>query len=107
VQPHGDDHDACDDRELARIKPDQRADGARARAECHEHGGEAGDEQQRGDDGIALDAGRRLLVGEPLKRGASQIDEIGRHQRQHARREEAHDPGKQRGEDGDVGGHGP
>ena len=50
--------------------------------------------------------GWRLRLGQPLERGAGEIDEIGRHQRQHARRQKAHEPRKERGEDGDVGGHG-
>ena len=48
---------------------------------------------------------RRLLLREALERGAGQIDEIGWHQRQDAGRQEAHQAGKERGEDRDVGSH--
>ena len=58
------------------------------------------------DHGIAPDQRLRLAVGQPLQRSAGEIDEIGRHQRQHAGRQEADQAGEQGGEDGDVGGHG-
>ncbi len=48
----------------------------------------------------------RLGIGEPLQRGAGEIDEIGRHQRQHAGRQEAQQAREQRGGEGDVGTHG-
>src|SRR5262249_16152576 len=54
----------------------------------------------------APDPGRWLRLGKALERGAGEIDEIRRHQRQHAGREEAHQTGDQRGEDRDVGSHG-
>ena len=60
MQPHDDDGDAGDDRELARISAQQAADGARAGAERDEHRGEAEHEQERRDDGLALDARLRL-----------------------------------------------
>ena len=47
-----------------------------------------------------------LGVGEPLERGAGEIDKIGRHQRQHAGRQEADQAREQRGGDGDIGAHG-
>ena len=39
-------------------------------------------------------------------RRTGQVDEIGRHQRQHAGRQEADDARNERGEDGNVGSHG-
>ena len=45
------------------------------------------------------------FIREALERGAGKVDEIGRHQRQHAGRQEAHQAGKERGEDRDVGCH--
>ena len=47
-----------------------------------------------------------LPVGQALQRGAGHINEIRRHQRQHARGEEADQAGNQGGQDGDVGMHG-
>jgi hypothetical protein len=58
-----------------------------------------------GEDRVPAHPRRRLLLREALERGAGQIDEIGRHQRQHAGRQEAHQAGKERGEDRDVGSH--
>ena len=106
VQTHHDDRDAGDDRELPRPRLDERADGARARAEGDEHGREAGDEQQRREHRLALDLPLGLGIGETLERSAGEIDEIGRHQRQHAGRQEAQQPGEERGGEGDVGTHG-
>ena len=106
VQPHDDDGDAGDDRELIRIKAQQRADHACARAECDEDGREPGHEQGRSEHRVPLHLRRRLLVRKTLERGAGQIDQIGRHQRQHAGRQEAHQAGQERGEDRDVGSHG-
>ena len=105
MQAHDDDGDAGDDRELVRVEAQHRADHAGAGAERDEYRGESGDEQDRGKHGVAPHARRRLRIGEPLERRPRQIDQIGRHQRQHAGREKAHQPGEQRGKDGDVGGH--
>ena len=77
-----------------------------ARAERNEHRGEAGDEQTGGDDGVAPDPGLRLRLRQPLERGAGEIDQVRRHQRQHARRQEAHEAGDQGGEYRHVGSHG-
>ena len=52
-----------------------------------------------------IDAGLRLVVGQPLQRGAGEIDQIGRHQRQHAGAEKAHQSREQRGQKGHVGCH--
>ena len=41
-------------------------------------------------------------VGEPFERRSSEINEIGRHQRQHARRQKAQHAGDERGDDSDV-----
>src|SRR5262249_27187321 len=107
MQSHDDDGDAGDDCELVRIKAHQRADHARAGAERHEYRREPGDEQDGRDDGVAFHQRRRLILRQPLERGAGQINEIGRHQRQHAGRQKAHEAGKERGEDGDGGDHAP
>ncbi len=107
MQPHDDDGDAGDDGELVGIKAHQRADHARAGAERHEYCGEAQHEQHGGDDRVAPHPRRRLCFRQPLERGAGKKDEIGRHQRQHARRQKAHEAGQQRGENGDVGAHAP
>ncbi len=85
---------------------DERADRTCARAEGDEHGREAGDEQQRREHRLALDLPLGLGIGEALERSAGEIDEIGRHQRQHAGRQEAQQPGEERGSKGDVGTHG-
>src|SRR5215468_2542576 len=107
VQPHDDDGDAGNDCEFVRIKPHQRAHHAGTGAERHEHRGETGHEQERRDDGIAFHQRWRFRLRQPLERGPRQIDEIGRYQRQHARRQKAHEAGKEGGKDGDVGGHAP
>ena len=50
--------------------------------------------------------GARLAGGHVLGGRAGQVDEIGRHQRQHAGRQETDDARNQRREDGNVGNHG-
>ncbi len=105
MQAHDDDGDAGDDGELVRIEAQHRADHARARAERDEHGGETGNEQAGGKHRLAFDLSLRLRLGQPLERRAGEIDEIGRHQRQDAGREKAHEARKERGEDGDVSSH--
>ena len=88
-----------------RVKAQQRADHAGACTERDEDGREPRHEQGGSEHRIALHPRWRLLVREALERGAGKIDEIGRHQRQHAGRQEAHQAGKERGEDRDVGCH--
>ena len=92
MQAHDDDGDAGDDRELVGIEPQQPANRAGAGAERDEHGREPGDEQRGGEQHVALDQRRRLGAGQPLHGGAREIDQIGRHQRQHAGRQEADQP---------------
>ena len=92
VQAHDDDGDTGDDAQLARPHLNHRADRARAGAERDEHRGKSGDEQQRRKHGLALDPRLGLGIGEALQRGAGEIDEIGRHQRQHAGRQKAQQP---------------
>jgi hypothetical protein len=106
VQTHHDDGDTGDDRELARIKAHQCADQAGAGAEGDEYRRESGDEQSRGENRVASHPRRRLRLRDPLERGAGKIDQIRRHQRQHAGRQEAHEARDQRGDNGDVGSHG-
>ena len=85
----------------------QRADHAGAGAERDEHRREAGDEQQRGAQRVwRIEPVLRLVVGQPLERGAGEIDQIRRHQRQHAGRQKADEAREQRGEDGHVRRHG-
>ncbi len=50
----------------------------------------------RFDDALAL------VIGDMLDGGAGQIDQIGRHQRQHAGRQKADEAGDQRGRDRDI-----
>ena len=47
--------------------------------------------------------GSAFGTGEPFDRCSGEVDEIGRHQRQHAGRQEAQHAGKQRGRDGNIG----
>ena len=89
MQAHDDNGDAGDDGEFARIGAQHGADGAGAGAERDEHGGEAEHEQQRRGDRLAPDPRLGLRIGKPLQRRAGEIDEIGRHQRQHAGRQKA------------------
>ena len=89
MQAHDDDGDAGDDRELVRIGAHQRADHAGAGAERDEHGRKAATNSSAASTVSRLHLRLRLGVGEPLQRGAGEIDEIGRHQRQHAGRQEA------------------
>jgi len=95
VQPHHDDGDPRHGRELVRVEAHQRPDRARARAQRHEHGGEARHEQERGHDGLAPHPPLRLGVRQPLERGAGQINQVRRHQRQYARRQEGHQSGQE------------
>ena len=89
MQAHDDDDDAGEDRKLRRPGADQAADEGRAGTERDEHGGEAEHEHQRRAHHRALRGGRAFFVGDVLDGGAGQIDQIGRHQRQHAGRQEA------------------
>ena len=105
MKPHDDDGDAGERRELQRIGLHQRADRARAGAEGDEHGRETAYEQQRRANGIAPDQRLGFGVGQPLERSAGEIDEIGRHQRQHAGRQEAQHAREQCGGESDIVGH--
>ena len=104
VQAHDDDDDARDNRELARIGAQQCTDDAGAGAQRHEDRGESEHEQQRRRHGFAANPRLGLGIGKPLQRGAGHIDEIRRHQRQHAGREKAQHAGGKRGGDRDLHG---
>ena len=62
----------------------QRADDAGAGAERHEHGRESQNEHSRRHHHGAARERARLAGGDLLDGRARQVDEIGRHQRQHA-----------------------
>ena len=72
------------------------------RAEGDEHGGEAGDEEERGDENVPPRLGL-ALVDQRLDAGPGQIAKIRRRQRQHAGADERDEPGAEGGRDGDVG----
>ena len=82
--------------------PEEGAEGGSGRAEGDEHGGEAGDEEERGDENVPPRLGL-ALVDQRLDAGARQIAEIRRRQRQHAGADERDEPGAEGGRDGDVG----
>src|SRR4029079_12241219 len=80
--------------------------GAGAGAQSNEDGGKTEHEERSAEHGRAPDLRIGFLVRQALERQAGEIDEIGRRQRQHAGRQEADQPGDQRGGYGDIGGHG-
>jgi len=102
VQAEQDDHNPGDDGELVLVRGDPLPEHRRAGAEAHEHGGEAHDEEHRGQHDAApqvrVDA---VLVSHLLDGGAAEIAEVGRHQRQHAGRQEAYEA-RQRDAEVDV-----
>ena len=106
MQAHENDRKSGNDREPMRISSQETSNHARAGAERNEHGRKAEHEQQRRRRNVALGATRQPRIRQPLERGPGQVDEIGRHQRQHARREKAQHSGRERGHDGHVGRHG-
>ena len=74
-------------------------------AENDEHRSEAEHKGDRRQHHRGVDVGRRLiLAGELIEGGAAKEAEIRRHERQHARAEEAQEPRDQRAEIGDVHG---
>ena len=102
MQAHDDNDDTGEDGKFAGIGPHDAADGARAGAQGDEHGGEAEHEEQRGCDRFAADARFGLGIRQPLKRSAGKINEIRRHQRQHAGREKAQHARGQRSDNRDI-----
>lgn len=102
VQAHDDDDDAGENRQLRRPGSDQPADQRSAGAERHEHRGKAEHEQKRRHHDRALGGRGRLVALNMLDRGARQVDQIGRNQRQDARREEADESGNQRRRDRNI-----
>ena len=81
---------------------DQRAGDERGGdAEQREHGAEPGDVGERVAHGDP--ARRRSPVGRRRDRDGGQLAEVGGHERQHARRQEADDPGGEGDEDRQVG----
>jgi UDP-galactopyranose mutase len=88
----------------ARQKRRERLD--RTAAERDEHGRKAEHEQRGGKHGLAPHPAFRLGVLEALQRGAGEEHQIGRHQRQDARRQEADQPGDQGRDDGHIAVHG-
>ncbi|SPP96842.1 protein of unknown function [Bradyrhizobium vignae] len=102
VQAHDDDDDAGEDRQLRRPGTDQPADQRGAGAERHEHRGKAEHEQERRHHDRALGGSGRLVALDMLDRGAREVDQIGRNQRQDARREEADEAGNQRRRDRNI-----
>ncbi len=96
--------DAGDNRQLARTGAQQRADRRSRSAPSATNTVEkpsTNSSARRSSRRAA--SGRGSRVGHRSSDRPGQIDEIGRHQRQHAGRQEADDAGDQRGEDGDVG----
>ena len=81
---------------------DEAADKGGAGAERHEHGGEAEHEHQRRGHHRALRGLCTLVIGDVLDGRAGQVDQIGRHQRQHAGRQEADQAGKKRRRDRNI-----
>ena len=82
--------------------PEERAEGGGGRAEGDEYGGEAGDEEERGDENVPPRPGL-ALVDQRLDARPGQIAKIGRRQRQHAGADERDEPGAEGGRNGDVG----
>ena len=102
MQPHDDDDDAGDFAEHVGIGVQHRAEHAGAGAKRHEHRGEAEHEDESRDHGLAPHARGGFRIGKAFQRRAGQIDQIGRHQRQHAGRQEAQHAREQRREYRDV-----
>ena len=103
VQAGDDDDHAGDLAEQRQIGGEQLAGDARGGAENDEHRGEAEHEGDRGQHDRRVDVARRLvLAGELVESRAAEEAEIRRHERQHAGREEAQQPGDQRADIGDV-----
>ena len=103
MQADNDDEHAGDLGEQAEIFRQELAGKCRARAEHDEHGGEAEHEGDRGKHDGAVDVARGLvLAGELVEGGAAEEAEIRRHERKHARAEEAQDPCDHRAEIANV-----
>ena len=102
MQTHDDDGDAGNNGEFAGIGAQHGADGAGAGAERHEDRGESEHEQQRSGDRFAPDPRFLFRVGKALERSSGEIDQIGRHQGQHAGRQEAQHARQQHGGDCDI-----
>ncbi len=89
MQAHHDDDHTGEDRELCRPGANEAADERRTGAKRHEHGGKAEHEHQRRDHHRALGSLHALVIGDMLDGRAGEVHQIGRHQRQHAGRQEA------------------
>jgi two-component sensor histidine kinase len=105
MQAHGDDDDAGDNRKLGRPGADQCSDQGGAGAERHEHGGKSEHEHDRRYHHRTLRRRHRLFILEVLDGRAREVDQIRRHQRQHARRQKTDQAGNQRRGDRDIMNH--
>ena len=97
MQSGDDDDDAGDLAQDIEILGDQLTGDRRRGAEDDKHRGEAEHEGEGGHDHSRVDMRRRLvLAGELVEGRAAEEAKIRRHERQHARREEAQQPRDQR-----------
>ncbi len=103
MQPHRDNGDPRHDRERIGMRAQKIADRRGAGAERDEDGGETEHEEQRRRELAARDQGSRLARDQMLEGGAGEEAQIGRHQRQHAGREETDKPRDKGGRNGDIG----
>ena len=104
-RPGNDDQDARDLGEERQVLGHELAQDGRRGAEHDEHRGEAEHEGDRRQHHRRIDVARRLVfAGELIERGTAEKAKIGRHERQHARAEEAQEAGDQRAEIGDIHG---
>ncbi len=95
MQAEQDDDEARDYLQLALVALDQLAEERGPGPETDEHGREAKHEQHRGEDDAFPDVARHAAFGRELvDRGAAEIAEVGRHEGQHARAQEAHETRK-------------
>ena len=102
MQAHDDDDDAGQDRKFCRPGADQAADQGGTGAERHEDGGKTQHEHQRRRHHRPLGGLRGVVVGDMLDGRAGEIDQIGRHQGQHAGGQEADETGNQGRRDGNI-----
>ncbi len=108
IEPHQDDEHPGGHRQRFLPDPQQPADGGSAGAECDEDGRKAEDEGDGGRHQRAARAGFRRDTGVAAKilhRDAGHVAQVGRHQRQHARRQEGERPCPDRADIADIQRH--
>ena len=103
MQANGNDGEAGDFCEHFQILRHQLADQGRGRAERDKHGRKSQHKCKSGEHHAQIDPLRHVpLAAELLECGAAEKAQIGRHQRQHARRKEADQPGQHCADISDV-----